>query len=100
MRIESHTIVVKICQGGKIKCPICEEKFVWSYKLTATLNSEGNIESIPAIINASPDNITYVVVGDDCIKFHIPCRKCFSLIETSTTNMINKNNYLMYSNSQ
>ena len=98
MDTKYDSTIDKICQGGEIKCPICENNFFWSYKMSADVDLNGNIVLLPASIIHTPTQITYVALGEDRVKFLIPCSKCHSTIETSAMNMMDKSEYLKYSN--
>lgn len=65
--------------------------------MTAALDLYGNIALLPASIVHTPTHITYIALGEDRVKFRVPCSKCYSIIETSAMDMMNKSGYLKYS---
>ena len=85
----------KVCQGGIILCPICGNKFKWSYKL--------DILHVPAIearnkvvtsCESTPHKyMTHVLSLDKKIKFIIGCEKCGTNIETEYMEMVDEENF-------
>lgn len=84
-----------ILQGGNIKCPICGNKFKWSYKLELISTPElESMNKIASSVSSTPHQyIRRIATEQNTIRFSIGCMKCGTEIETNTMELIDKENY-------
>lgn len=83
-----------ILQGGNIKCPICANKFKWSYKLelVSTPELEGMNKIATAISSTPHEYIRHIVTTQGNVRFSIGCIKCGVNIETDSMELIKEEN--------
>lgn len=88
----------KICQGGIILCPVCGNKFKWSYKLDvihASITETRN--KVATAYESTPHKyMAHVLSVDKKVKFLIGCEKCCSTIETEYMKMVDEENFEKY----
>ncbi len=84
-----------VLQGGSIVCPICQNKFNWSYKLTYITDVHlGSKDTIATSIESTPHRyISHVSNSNGSIRFIIGCERCGYNIETDYMELINKDNF-------
>ena len=85
----------KIRQGGIILCPICGNKFKWSYKLDVVHvpGVETRNQVVTACESTPHKYMTHVLSVDKKVEFIIGCEKCCANIETEYMKMVDEENY-------
>ena len=85
----------KIAQGGVIQCPICGNRFKWTYKLELLHNPELERRNrVSTVFESTPHKyMTHIVTADNNVKFVIGCQRCGTNIETSCMKLMDEENY-------
>ena len=82
-----NTIQLKIKQSGTVDCPICYNKFNWSYKMETMPMENGRMASC---FDVKPhyNLVSHYFNDSGKVIFRICCEICNSCIETKPMDLI------------